>query len=107
MEAMPVNSRRLISQAIVYIDNEPIAQVGIDNGTGPLVVDPDHGTAKAIGRYPDPGDVPIEMNILGRGEAHKPGEKESPGMEHGVLRAMSLVGRVRDWAESIEIYRSY
>jgi hypothetical protein len=65
METVPVNARRLISQSIVYIHNDSVAKLDINLWAGPLVVDTNDGPLISIRGGIDPGNVPIEIDILG------------------------------------------
>jgi hypothetical protein len=59
----------LISKTVVYIDDEAVTHVDIDLGTRPFAVDANDRTLIAIWGGIDPGNVPIEVDILGRSEA--------------------------------------
>jgi hypothetical protein len=59
----------LISKTVVYIDDEAVTHDDIDLGARPFAVDTNDRTLITIRGGIDPGNVPIEVDILGRSEA--------------------------------------
>jgi hypothetical protein len=60
-----MNTRRLVSQSVVYIHNDSVTKLDINLWAGPLVVDTNDGPLISIRGGIDPGDVPIKIDILG------------------------------------------
>lgn len=61
-----MNTGRLVSKAVVHINNQAVTEIHINLGTGPLAIDPNHWTLKSIGGSVDPSDIPLQMDILGQ-----------------------------------------
>jgi len=66
-QAVKVQRRGLVAQLVVDLDDDAVANVGLDLGDGPLAVDADDGARERtvrVGRHP--GDVEVVVD-RGRG----------------------------------------
>ena len=83
METVPVNTRRLVTQSIVYVHNNPVTKFDIHLRAGPLVVDTNDGPMISIRRGIDPGNVPFEMDVLGSDQlGSKASQKQEIHLAH-------------------------
>lgn len=71
---MKMNGRRLVTKAIVHVDNKPIALIHFDNWQGPLAVDPNNFTgmeAVGVGCHPSHIEIISDCFCLNELEAKK------------------------------------
>jgi len=65
-----MQSRGLIAETVVYIDDHPVADGGFDARDGPLAVDAnDRSGEQAVGIAVDPADIEVVGACLGTGRA--------------------------------------
>lgn len=62
--AVPMDSRGLISKAVVDIDDQLVAHVHVNLRAGPLAIDTDDRALKSIGGSINPTDVPVQVDIF-------------------------------------------
>jgi hypothetical protein len=75
---MKMEGGGLVPELVVYMDDEPVSEVGPDGGNGPLAVDPHNRTGEQpiwIGGYPS--DVEIIRDRFRRG-LDSPAEEGQP-----------------------------
>lgn len=66
----------LVAEAIVNIDNEVVANIGIDLRAGPLSVDADHRPRITIRCSNDPRYIPIQVHVFAHSLLHQPVQAE-------------------------------
>jgi hypothetical protein len=74
--AVPVDSRGLVSKTVVDINDELVAQVHVDLWAGPLAIDTNDWAFKPIRGGINPSEVPVQVDVLGCGEASPGGQRE-------------------------------
>lgn len=73
---MEVYTGRLIPKLVIHVDDDGIADVGLQQGTWPCSIDTNDWPRVSIGRSGHPGDVPVDFNGGGACEADRTQEQK-------------------------------
>ena len=66
MDAVPMKTGRLVSKAIVYFDDQPVAHVDVYLGTRPLAVNANYSPRVSIWSRSNPSNIPVVVDNLSK-----------------------------------------
>lgn len=95
VEAMPVDTRRLVSKIIIYVNYKAITLVQVDLGAGPVSVDANDRPSEAVWSSIHPSYMPVMVDIFRKGHRnyiHNRQEEQQIYHHAGKLNAGQYLG---------------